>query len=232
MVVLSTFPEGTFKQVDLAAWVQAVGSVVAILATGVSVWWAHCLERSRIVEAERLMRSREFIAARAFLPSAISELSTYCRDSAEILRTRWDSLTQAQEPFSSRGFPTLPPTYREVFSNCIRHAEPSVVSYLSNILVCLQVQDSRLHSVCDPQIEKCNLMSYMCSLADLYAQLSHLFNFARGEEEFSPRTLDWRSFETAYHLLKIHPEFHVVNNDDLRAYTERQISYLASKNNK
>lgn len=37
----------TYKEVDLAAWVQAVGSVLAILATAASVWWAHHLERVR-----------------------------------------------------------------------------------------------------------------------------------------------------------------------------------------
>lgn len=31
----------TYKDVDMAAWVQAVGSVLAIIATGGGVWWSH-----------------------------------------------------------------------------------------------------------------------------------------------------------------------------------------------
>lgn len=53
----------TYKEVDLAAWVQAVGSVVAIGASATLVWWQARNDRRRDQRAEREKAKRYLLAA-------------------------------------------------------------------------------------------------------------------------------------------------------------------------
>ena len=86
-------------------------------------------------------REREFLASKAFLPAALSELVSYFNESASVFIAGW-KLAPGQQP--SIVPPILPGEYKVVFENCIRHAEPKVGEYLSKILVKLQVHDARV----------------------------------------------------------------------------------------
>lgn len=89
---------------------------------------------------ESRQRERDFVAAKAFLPSTLSGLMEYFTRCASIYETLWASEAAAPVAFTP---PDLPAGYREVFSNCIRHADPTVGSYLSDILVRLQSINTR-----------------------------------------------------------------------------------------
>lgn len=159
---------------------------------------------------ENQQREREFIASKAFLPSTLSGLMEYLSESAGAYKFLWDKPEPLEAAVAS---PALPPDYREVFSNCIRHADPVVGAYLSNILVQLQVHEARMRRACSPppgartRIHGRHLLiSYLYRLGELHALIANLFRFARGEEPFNARALEWADFENAYGILEIDPE--------------------------
>lgn len=113
-------------------WDRWQGFNVGVLAFGASFI---AFEITRYNESRQ--RKRDFLAARAFLPEALSELTTYLNGSAAVLMTAWNGTPQV-------GIPPVPLQYRDVFSNCIRHADSSTGEKLADILVWLQVHTARL----------------------------------------------------------------------------------------
>lgn len=177
---------------------------------------------------ENRQREREFVAARAFLPSTLSGLTEYLSQCASIYGTLWESNGTA---FKAIQHPTLPVDYREVFSNCVRHANPSVGSYLSNILAQLQIHEARLReivakSITDPShvVDKYDLLVYMFRVGELYALVGRVFGFARGQEPFEDRALDWESFRNAYSVLGLEADdIFISDTMNLQAFTKRRI---------
>ena len=173
-------------------------------------------------------RERDFLASKAFLPAALSELVSYFKDSASVLIKGWESTDESKPEFI---IPDLPQGYKEVFVHCIRHAEPPVGDYLSQILVSLQIHDSRLRDYIkrasgknDFNPEKGTLIGYFYGLGELHALVSNLFEFARNRGEFNSRPLNWEDFNNAYvnldvRINKISSEIY-----DLEAYTKRYIA--------
>ncbi len=174
-------------------------------------------------------RERDFLSAKAFLPAALSELVSYFRSSAVLFRAGW-GLGGGGRPAIVA--PELPVTYREVFGNCIKHAEPIVGDYLSRMLVNLQVHDARLrdyiHQFRDenvPILDKQNLITYFYRLGELQALTNKLFGFARSEEEFDSDPLVWDDFRNAYLNLGIWiNEIHIDENMNLEAFTRRRLA--------
>ncbi len=174
-------------------------------------------------------RKREFIASRAFLPEALSELTDYLELCAEVLIEAYprakDIDDQCDTPLKSK-VPDLPPLYRRVFSDCIRHSEPDVAEYLSNILVLLQVNHSRLSTLCtefkantDVIQSSENIMSYVYCLGELQALINKTFEFARAKKEFDSEKLTIGNLNNAYLNLEI-----LDTVDGLQAFTERMLS--------
>lgn len=174
-------------------------------------------------------RERDFIASRAFLPSALSELIAYFKACARVFKTAWATDEQNLAGVTK---PELPEAYSRVFSECIRHASPEVGDYLSRILVRLQIHDARLRDLLhrDEEIDvhvigKYNLMTYLYRLGELQALVSLLFEFARGESDFKSRSLELEDFRNAYGNLNLWPEdFDIDDKMNLNAFTERQIA--------
>jgi hypothetical protein len=175
---------------------------------------------------ESRQRERDFVAARAFLPSTLSDLMGYCSRSASILSGLWDAHGDVAHSFKH---PELPTDYREVFANCIRHADPAVGSSLSDILVRLQVHEARLHDALsqsfkdiDRTVDKHTLIAYMLRLGELYALIGHLFGFARDEEVFKEARLTWEDLRSAYSVLNFEFEdFYITDQMNLEAFTKR-----------
>lgn len=174
-------------------------------------------------------RQREFVAARSFLPEALSDLTLYLRSSAELLLEAWnrarDPLDRCKSPLN-RELPQLPLNYRDIFSRCISLAEPEVAQYLSSILIRLQVHNSRINDLAkDFQPESITMVltdgikSYIYSLAQLYALVGRIFGYARGTDEFDDSALTWDDFANAYRNLDIW----VDQVDDLEGFTKRVI---------
>lgn len=153
-------------------------------------------------------REREFIAARAFLPHALSELTDYFRSSALVLIESWrrleDQLNGRRKPLESV-VPNLPEQYKEIFSNCIKYAEPDVGEYLAKILVRLQIHHSRLKGFAElfgtnssmlPL--RANAVTYLIGLGELQALVNNLYEFARGTSKFEEKSLTWDDYRSAY----------------------------------
>jgi hypothetical protein len=119
-------------------WDRWQGVNVGILAFGASFI---AFEVTRYNENRQ--RNREFLAARAFLPDALSELSRYFKASAAVHMAAWNNAPQI-------AFPSAPVQYKDVFANCIRHADAETGERLSEILsetlMWLQVHAARLRN--------------------------------------------------------------------------------------
>ena len=174
-------------------------------------------------------RERDFLASKAFLPSALSELVAYFKESASVYKKGWEASVGKQPAFQ---IPELPKGYKPVFQECIRHAEPDVGDYLARILVRLQVHDARLQRYVSQEEkdghfspEKHNLIYYFRDLGELLAMVHKLFGFARSMAEFDYSPLNWDDFHTAYANLDISEyEIKISNKLDLESVTKRYIS--------
>lgn len=179
-------------------------------------------------------REREFAASKAFLPSALSELVSYFMESAAVFKLGWEARPGVRPDFVN---PSLPQGYKEVFSNCIRHADPAVGDYLALILMRMQVHGARLRSYIGegngedrftPQ--KYNLLTYFYRLAELQALVSRLFAFARGMEPFDSRPLEWEDFRNAFGNLDIWTDQYGYGDDDnLEQFTKRAVARASSE---
>ena len=211
------------------AYVQAVWDRWQTLNVGVLAFISSVIAFNISKYNANKQRERQFVAARAFLPHALSELTSYCKLSSILLREAWDLLAdrEARHKPLAVELPELPESYKETFSRCISEADPEVAGYLADILVKLQVHHSRLKELKNsfgqdgrmvwvPQ----NVMSYLFTLGDLQAMINRLFGFARGMEPFNGSNLLWEDYRTAYANLDID----VDDVDDLEGFTQRAIS--------
>lgn len=170
------------------------------------------------------------LSARSFLPSALSGLMSYYTSSARQVVNWWDAngnpLTQPVQA------PALPSEYREVFRDCIRHADPAVAEHLAYILVKLQIHDSRMHEAAASVAAagghapgRYAVLSYLMRLGELYALTSVIFEFARGETTFESRGLEWEDFRNSFGVMEVDCEGIAIDaHTDLRSFTERWIA--------
>lgn len=166
---------------------------------------------------------REFIASKALLPKALSELCEYCEESSKIVvesyergrsrRLRRDKLTSTVTPY--------PDFHVAVFQDCIRHAQPEVAGYLANILMLLQIHHSRMQSM--PSETGSNYSYYkscVYSLAHIQVLIDNIFDFARGMEEFEKKVMSWEQYAGIYRRFGIDTD----DCEDLKKFTLSQIS--------
>lgn len=172
-------------------------------------------------------RQREFVAARAFLPDALSQLAGYLRNCAEIVSEAWPRVSnqadRCRTPLAAT-MPNLPEGYRETFSRCIERADSGVGEHLANILTKLQVHHSRFRELHASFNEDARLVhipasfvSYIYRLGELQALVNNTFDFARGETDSIPGKPDWDDYISAYRNLDIWVE----QIDDLVGFTKR-----------
>lgn len=193
----------------LSVWNHWQGFNVGVLALLTSLM-AFKITKYR----EEEQRKRNFIAARAFLPLVLSQLCDYCDNSATVLveayrRIRDQGRANCNEPLHNN-VQELDSGYKQVFRDCIRFAEPEFAKYLSNILVRLQVHHSRIIDLKEEFLPHkrmvnnvTNVKSYIQRLGELRGLLNHIFEFARGEEEFEFDGLNWDVLRNAYGNLNI-----------------------------
>lgn len=174
---------------------------------------------------ESRQRKREFLAARAFLPEALSDLSTYLQGSANVLMASWNNAPPAV-------FPSAPSRYREVFANCIRHADSDsgeqLSALLADILMWLQVHTARLQSsIANPALtigmRQINVLDGLLLVGELQAKVNRLFGFARGIEELESQPLVWDDYKTAYSNLGLHIDQLFVGKFSLESKTQWRI---------
>ena len=177
-------------------------------------------------------RERSFRAAKAFLPEALSELVSYFKSSADVLREGWSA---AGHDHAALEAPQLPQRYKSVFTDCITHAEPDVGQYLSRILVLVQVHDARIRdfvrqladtSYANPN--KHNLITYFYRIGQLQALTGNLFAFARGDSEFAAKPLVWEDFRNAYANLDLWlDDIRIDDKMNLETFTRRRLEQFS-----
>ncbi len=178
----------------------------------------------RYIEHER--KERDFIAARAFLPEALSELTSYFKASAVLLKEAWEKKEQRpRKPLDSQ-CPSLPALYKEVFGNCIRNVPPDVRDYLAQILVNLQIHHARMSGLFELFLQERgqilipeNIITYLYRLGELHALCGRLFEYSRGWEDFNGSSLSEDDIQNAYGNLDIFPEQY----GDLIGFTKRRV---------
>jgi hypothetical protein len=196
---------------------------------GVIALFSSVLALESTIYNENKQRQRNFQAAKAFLPDALSELITYYKWSAKIYAQVW-SATDEQFYKLQELSTNLPVAYKVIFADCIRYAEPEFAQYLANILALLQIHNSRLatyYAGAFYQVDrnKVFLISNIINLAELQALTSRLFDFARGDEDFNNDKLTIDNFRNAYHNLNIIIENYIVNETtSLEAGTEKRVN--------
>lgn len=173
-------------------------------------------------------REREFMASKAFLPDALSSLVSYLANSAKLLQEGWEA---SQGDSINNALPTPPLDFKEVFRDCIRHADREVGEYLARILKRLQVHAARLTKYVDQQADdtwtspqRHNLISYIYRLGELQAMVDRLFPFARGQRPLDASALKWEDFRNAYGILDIRiEEIRIDDTMNLEAFTKRAL---------
>ena len=191
-----------------------ISSVVAFYATRYS--------------AEK-QRERDFMASKSFLPAALSELASYFKESARVLKACWNEYPRAPEDLH---VPSLPIGYEKIFGDCIKHADPTVGDYLSKVLCWLQVHDARIKAYVATYDEdsgeitvKQSIISYLYRLAQLQAWVNKLFPFARNMGDLDDTPLEWSDYENAYGNLDIWPrEFQYDGERTLVDFTQDRLS--------
>ena len=173
-------------------------------------------------------REREFLASKAFLPEALSELSSYFEESATVLKAAWGSGWKGVSQLES---PPVPQVYKQVFANCIRHATPEVGDYLAKILVWLQIHDSRLREYIGHRqvldninLERHNLLSNLYRLGELQALTNNIFDFSRNMDVFNSTPLGWNEFRAAFRNLDIQIDEFVTDEEiSLESYVKNKL---------
>ena len=214
------------------AHVQAVWDRWQTLNAGALAFLASLIAFNIAKFNENVQREREFVAAKSFLPSTLSELILYFSQSARVLEGLWEA--NGHPSATPLIHPDLPAGYREVFSNCIRHADPQVGTYLSNILVHLQVHDARLRDATEnttgarsSEPDRHSVIAYLYGLGQLYALVGKLFSFARGEESFDSKALNWEDFRNAFGVMEVElGDIFIDDEMNLLAFTQRRLANI------
>ncbi|EGS1997376.1 hypothetical protein C1S86_25825 [Vibrio parahaemolyticus] len=209
------------------AYVHSVWFTWQSLNTGVLAFVASIFALNAVRYSEEKKRQRNFIASKAFLPQALSELSSYCNACAPLVIEAWrrtqDRTDRCNTPLISK-LPKLPDSYQQVFKECISEATPEVAEHLAYILVRLQIHHSRTESLVEEFLPESkitpvsiSLMTQVFALAELQSLMSQLFDYARGTKGFDNSPLSASSFFSFYRLWNIEIE----ENEDLKGFTER-----------
>ena len=161
-------------------------------------------------------RKREFVAAKAFLPEALSELCRYFKGSAVLYVEAYKrSIDESDDCRTNliNDLPNLPKEYKSVFSKCISTAKPDVGEHLAYILSRLQVHHARLsseHLEFNPKSAMSkipsNIMANIYCLGELQALVNKTYLFARGTGEINFSSLTKDELFTAYFNLDIEIE--------------------------
>lgn len=176
-------------------WGGFVGSLLALAAALIGAWFLHRqITLAERQEAERLARRRA--AARAALPSGLSEIVRICRwNLANLLSLALSADGRVipngtpVEPFS-----TLDPQSRQTFLDMIEVLDTDQAQEFAALLARIQVVEARLEGMVEalagrPPYREMTLLEglygRMADIAEIYVRVSNLFPYARGQSEVS-----------------------------------------------
>ncbi|MDO6686643.1 MULTISPECIES: hypothetical protein [unclassified Agarivorans] len=189
---------------------------VGMLAFGSSII-AFNISRYHVAKQQE----REFIASKAFLPQALSDLCEYLVSCAPILTEAYRASKdrKAKKKSLIEKVPSNSELYIPVFKECIKFSPPNVADYLAKILMLLQIHDARTKALSSEGPSNLGYQkSCLYSLAELKVRVNSLFDFARGEESFIPSSFTSVEFSSAFKELGLSDE----NLKDLIEYAKRK----------
>lgn len=135
----------------------------------------------------------QFVASRAFLPEALSEIIAYLDGCILVLVEAIQKLeTEASNRHSlDTPNPTLNNEYRTNFSICISHGPADLRITLSKISKKLQIRKARMAALVEREfqpnsiyhIDENQIMGELAEVCELYALINRLFDYARFESE-------------------------------------------------
>ena len=175
-------------------------------------------------------RKRELIAARSFLPHALSDLTTYLKACSRILKQGYQFAEHNEWPDNAQPdihSPALPNGYAQIIEKCISLSDPPLANRLSHILMKLQINQARLGELAAElggqekiSISRANIVTYIFRVGELQCLLNALFPYSRGEQELANIPLDWEAFSNAYGMLDIWAD----DYEDLHGLTMRVLA--------
>jgi hypothetical protein len=177
-------------------------------------------------------RERQYIAARALLPEAMSELDDYCLGASKALKTLWyeeQSLHDVSE--FSVSYPELPQKYKSTFRDCISYSEKNFGTHLARIIANLQLFDSYLSSSCKPKnskkrddVSQHRVIVMMVLLSKIHALVNLSYAHARGLEEFQLRELTIDDYEKSFTLIGLIHYLDYEETDEVRSMAHKAIA--------
>lgn len=181
-----------------SAFVALFASFIALYATQYNV---------------RKQKERDFIASKAFLPEALSELTVYLESSVKLLieaYKRESDETDSCKTQLTQNLPSLPDKYKVTFRDCIHSGEYEVSEYLSSILRDLQVHNSRLVNTYEEfspsrifSRNASNQSAEIFAFAKLHAKIGRLYPFARNKGELDISYIKREELMNSFSNLKI-----------------------------
>lgn len=195
---------------------QAFNVGVLALASSVTVFSISAYKENR-------QRKRSLQAANAFLPETLSEINAYVRNCMAELTNAYNSSTSRQPKANPARFPVeaprmpttkapkAPSRYREVFIECIRHADVDLAGHLVDILATMQIQQARLDDLytntpTSEPLFRHALVHRMYDHGELMVLVNRLYPVARclGPRQSGAFTVE--EFNSAYLSARVVPE--------------------------
>ena len=190
----TAWPNGRYCEVlkFLYDWQSIIAGLFAIVAALIGgMFIRRQIELSDQHEKERLRRKHA--AARAMLPLALSSLSEYARECAQLLRNIHIQSQGEAVPLSALQnlkLPALPMDTTNDLRSMVEASGPTegraIATTLSNVQV-LASRLSSLHIKSNTQVVVlANIEDYIINAAEIQARADELFDYARGETEDVP----------------------------------------------
>lgn len=168
----------------LKEWQTLNAAFVALLASFIALYTTQYNVRKQ--------KERDFIASKAFLLEALSELSGYLELSAKLLIESYKRQKDPNDSCKSAlgiKLPDLPDKYKVTFRDCIHSGEYEVGEYLSEVLRGLQLHNSRMIKTDEEfapsrTYTKCTLNTSIeiLELAEIHVKIGRLYPFARNKD--------------------------------------------------
>lgn len=179
------------------------------------------IDHEKAMEAARVSAKRA--AARAVLPLALAEISDFAERTGEALRDVHGLCAGGILPGGAilPPIPTLPKDIIDPIKEMIELLEPGNRNFLWQMLVRIQVLQSRLSGMIQSHtrpgsfVTESNVEAYILDACEIYARSSGTYKFARGVHDNLPEKLIHKDIATALHQVGI---FDALYDDLVRKY--------------
>lgn len=218
------------------AWISVFGSFVVAAFTIAAAWVALRGNRIQIAQNEDLENQRRMnslIAAKAVLPSILSELSAIAQNNL-LLNFPQNKAPKGNPVPKPTKFLRVPESVLPALKECIQHSDPISQERLANILRHFQVYDARQKRnssgfltpqyTANPPKPTYNEMTAISSAigwAVIYALISDAYDFARGSKQPIPATVTSDRVKGAFLTVGIMLEFYPALQTTLNGRIDR-----------